>query len=98
MVQKITASIFNNPLRINNDYIYCFLKIWSWSLTEIQKSSSLKHIIENITRLKQQLEYFERHVQLKNQEVKKEYFRALSQVLKAEEAIHLFVDVFDSTK
>jgi hypothetical protein len=73
-----------------------FLEIWS--LADIQKSSSLKHIVQNITHLKQQLEYFERHVQLKNQEVKKEYFRALSQILKAEEAIHLFAEVFDSSK
>jgi hypothetical protein len=67
-------------------------------LTDIQKSNSLKNIVEDITRLKQQLEYFERHVQFKNQEVKKEYFRALSQVLKTEEAIHLFAEVFDSSK
>jgi hypothetical protein len=67
-------------------------------LTDIQKSSSLKHIVEDIMHLKQQLEYFERHVQLKNQEVKKEYFLALSQVLKAEEAILLFAEVYDSSK
>jgi hypothetical protein len=51
-------------------------------------------MVEDVKHLKQQLEYFERHVQSKNQEVKKEYFRALSQVLKAEEAIQLFADVF----
>jgi hypothetical protein len=73
---------------------YGFLKIWSYSLADIQKSDSLKYIVEDVKRLKQQLEYFERHVQSKNQEVKKEYFRALSQVLKAEEAIQLFADVF----
>ncbi|HEY9385941.1 MAG TPA: hypothetical protein VIP70_02795 [Nitrososphaeraceae archaeon] len=66
-------------------------------MAHIQKSSSLKHIVEGITHLKQQLEYFERHAQIKNQEVKKEYFRTLSQVLEAEKAIHHFAEVFDSS-
>jgi hypothetical protein len=68
-------------------------------LAHIQKSSSSKHIVEGITHPKQQLEYFERHTQInKNQEVKKEYFRTLSQVLEAEKAIHHFAQVFDSSK
>ena len=41
----------------------------------IQKSSSLNRIVEDITNLKQRLEYFERHVHnIKNEEVGKEYF------------------------
>jgi len=34
----------------------------------------------------------------KIQEVKKEYFQTLSQVLEAEKAIHHFAEVFDSSK
>jgi hypothetical protein len=67
-------------------------------LTDIQKSSSLKHIAEDITRLKQQLENFERHVQIKNQEIKIEYFRTLSQVFEAEKAIYHFSEVFYNSK
>jgi hypothetical protein len=41
----------------------------------IQKSSSLNRIVEDITNLKQRLEYFEIHVHnIKNEEVGKEYF------------------------
>jgi hypothetical protein len=42
----------------------------------IQKSPSLKQMVDAFTHLKQKLEYFERHIQnSKNQEVRKEYFR-----------------------
>jgi len=41
----------------------------------IQKSSSLSRIVEDITHLKQRLEYFERHVHnVRDEEAKKEYF------------------------
>jgi hypothetical protein len=62
----------------------------------IQKSSSLHQIVEDTTRLKQRLEYFERHIHnIKNEEVKKEYFRTLARVLEAEKALHHFAKVFN---
>jgi hypothetical protein len=62
----------------------------------IQKSSSLNQITEDITNLKQRLEYFERHVHnVENEEVKKEYFRTLGKVLEAKEALHRFAKVFN---
>ena len=65
----------------------------------IQKSPSLNQMVEALTHLKQRLEYFERHIQnSKNQEVRKEYFRTLSQVIEAENALRHFVNVFYQTK
>ncbi len=65
----------------------------------IQKSSSLIRIVEDITGLKQRLEYFERHVHnARNEEVKKEYFRTLSKVLEAQEALRHFNEVFNNSK
>jgi hypothetical protein len=65
----------------------------------IQKSPSLNQMVEALTHLKQRLEYFERHVQnSKNQEVRKEYFRTLAQVIEAENALRHFVNVFYQTK
>jgi formiminotetrahydrofolate cyclodeaminase len=65
----------------------------------IQKSPSLNQMVEALTRLKQRFEYFERHVQnSKNQEVRKEYFRTLAQVIEAENALRHFVKVFYQTK
>ena len=62
----------------------------------IQKSSSLNRIVEDIANLKQRLEYFERHVHnIKSEEVRKEYFRTLGKVLEAEEALHHFAKVFN---
>jgi hypothetical protein len=64
----------------------------------IQKSSSLNRIVEDITNLKQRLEYFEIHVHnIKNEEVGKEYFRTLGKVLEAEESLHNFAEVFNSS-
>jgi hypothetical protein len=64
----------------------------------IQKLSSLNQIVEDITRLKQRLEHFERHVHnIKNEEVKKEYFRTLAKLLEAEEALQHFSEVFNSS-
>ena len=52
-------------------------------------------MVEALTHLKQRLEYFERHVQnSKNQEVRKEYFRTLAQLIEAENALRHFVKVF----
>jgi len=65
----------------------------------IQKSPSLIQIVDAFTHLKQRLEYFERHVQnSKNQEIRKEYFRTLAQVIEAEKALRHFEEVFNSSK
>jgi hypothetical protein len=65
----------------------------------IQKSTSLSRIVEDITHLKQQLEYFERHVHnFRDEEVKNEYFRTLAKVLEAEEALRHFGEVFNNSK
>jgi hypothetical protein len=62
----------------------------------IQKSSSLKKIVEDITHLKRRLESFERHVyNAKNEDVKKEYYRALARILDAEKALSYFAKVFN---
>jgi hypothetical protein len=64
----------------------------------IQKSSSLNRIVQDIKNLKQRLEYFERHIHnIKNEEVRKEYFRTLGKVLEAEEALHHFAEVFNDS-
>jgi predicted DNA-binding protein YlxM (UPF0122 family) len=64
----------------------------------IQKSSSLNRIVEDITRVKQRLEYFERHIHnVRNEEIKKEYFRTLSKVLEAEEALSHFNNIFNDS-
>ncbi|HEX5975982.1 MAG TPA: hypothetical protein VFY68_01830 [Nitrososphaeraceae archaeon] len=61
-----------------------------------QKSSSLKNIVEDITHLKQRLESFERHVyNTKNEDVKKEYYRALARILDSEKALSHFAMVFN---
>jgi hypothetical protein len=65
----------------------------------IQKSPSLNQMVDAFTHLKQRLEYFERHIQnSKNQELRKEYFRTLAQVIEAENALRHFVNVFYQTK
>ena len=61
----------------------------------IHKSPSLNQMVDAFTHLKQRLEYFERHIQnSKNQEVKKEYFRTLAQVIEAENVLRNFAKVF----
>jgi hypothetical protein len=61
----------------------------------IQKSPSLNQMVDAFMHLKQQIEYFERHIQnSKSQEVRKEYFRTLAQVIEAENALRHFVNVF----
>jgi hypothetical protein len=56
-------------------------------------------MVDSFTHLKQRLEYFERHIQnSKNQEIKKEYFRTLAQVIEAENALRHIVKVFNSNK
>ena len=63
----------------------------------IQKSSSLNKIVEDITHLKRRLELFERHVyNANNEDVKKEYYRALARILEAEKALCHFAMVFEN--
>jgi hypothetical protein len=38
----------------------------------LRQSPTSGHILDDITHLRQRFEYFERHIQSKNQEVKKE--------------------------
>ena len=59
------------------------------------QSPSSGHIVDDITLLRQRLEYFERHIQNKSQEVKNEYTQALSKTLEAEESIRHFAAVFN---
>jgi hypothetical protein len=62
----------------------------------IEKSSSLNRILEDITHLKRRLESFERHVyNTKSEEVKKEYYRSLARILDAEKALCHFAMVFN---
>jgi hypothetical protein len=50
-------------------------------------------MVDAFTHLKQRLEYFERHVQnSKNQEVRKEYFRTLAQLIEAENALCILLN------
>jgi hypothetical protein len=66
---------------------------------KIQKLPSLNQMVDVITHLKQRLEYFERHVHnVRDEEVKKEYYRTLAKVLEAEEALHHFGEVFNNSK
>lgn len=52
-------------------------------------------MVDAFTHLKQWLENLKRQVQnSKNQEVRKEYFRTLAQVIEAENALRHFVKVF----
>ena len=41
------------------------------------QSPSSGHIVDDITLLRQRLEYFERHIQNKSQEVKNDYAQAI---------------------
>jgi hypothetical protein len=79
--------------------IFAFFKKFFTISENIQKSPSLDQIVDAFTHLKQRLECFERHVQnSKNQEVRKEYFRTLAQVIEAENALRHIVKVFNSNK
>ena len=66
---------------------------------KIQKLPSLNQMVDAITHLKQRLEYFERHVHnVRDEEVKKEYYRTLAKVLEAERALRHFGEVFNNSK
>jgi hypothetical protein len=64
--------------------------------TNLQPSSSSSHIADDITHLRQRLEYFERHIRTRNQEVKNGYNQALSNVIEAEKALRHFAEVFNN--
>ena len=79
---------------ITGKTIFVFFKNFIMS-ENIHKSPSLNQMVDAFTHLKQRLEYFERHIQnSKNQELKKEYFQTLAQVIEAENALRNFVKVF----
>jgi hypothetical protein len=87
--------IILNTIYAGKDYIGIIKKL---VMSEnIEKLSSLNKIVEEITYLKQRLEHFERHVHnIRNEEVKKDYFRTLGKVLEAEEALRHFAKVFNN--
>jgi hypothetical protein len=72
-------------------YEICHMK------TNLRQSPILGHIVDDITQLRQRFEYFERHIQTRNQEVRNEYNQALSKVMEAERAIHHFAKVFNNS-
>jgi hypothetical protein len=63
-----------------------------------QQSPVSGHLVDDITRLRQRLEYIERHIQTRNQEVKNEYNQALTKVLEAEKVLSYFAEVFNNSK
>jgi hypothetical protein len=63
----------------------------------LQHSPLSGHIVDDITRLRQRFEYFERHIQTRNQDVRSEYNQALSKVVEAEKAVHHFAEVFNNS-
>ena len=63
-----------------------------------QQSPVSGHLVDDITRLRQRLEYIERHIQTRNQEVKNEYNQALTKVKKAEKVLSHFAEVFNNSK
>jgi hypothetical protein len=63
-----------------------------------QQSPASGHLVGGITHLRQRLQYLERHIQTRNQEVKNEYNQALTKVLEAEEALSHFAEVFNNRK
>jgi hypothetical protein len=63
-----------------------------------QRSPASRHLVDDITCLKQRLEYIERRIQNRNQEVKNEYNQALTKVLEAEKALSHFAEVFNNSK
>jgi hypothetical protein len=66
--------------------------------TNLQQHPISGRIVDDITRLRQRFEYFERHIQTRSQEVKNEYNQALSKVLEAERVLHHFAEVFNNNE
>ena len=63
-----------------------------------QQSPALGYLVDDITHLRQRLEYIERHIQTRNQEVKNEYNQALTKILDAEKALSHFAEFFNNSK
>jgi hypothetical protein len=63
-----------------------------------QQSPATGRLVDDIIRLRQRLEYIERHIQTRNQEVKNEYNQALTKVLDAEMSLSHFAEVFNNGK
>jgi hypothetical protein len=63
---------------------------------KFQQSPASGHIVDDIIHLRQRLEYFERHIQTKSQEVKNEYNLSLSNIIEAEKALRHFAEVFNN--
>ena len=61
-----------------------------------QQSPATGYIVDDIIHLRQRLEYLERHIQTRSQEVKNEYNQALSNVIEAEKALRHFAEVFNN--
>lgn len=63
-----------------------------------QQFPSSCRLADDITHVRQRLEYVELHIQTRNEEVKNEYNQALSKVLEAEKALRHFAEVFNGSK
>ncbi len=61
-----------------------------------RQSPASGHIVDDIIHLRQRLEYLERHIQTRSQEVKNEYNQALSNIIEAEKALRHFAEVFNN--
>ncbi|MFZ0697220.1 MAG: hypothetical protein WAM88_08800 [Nitrososphaeraceae archaeon] len=63
-----------------------------------QQSPASGHFVDDITHLRQRLEYIERHIQTRSEEVKNEYNQALTKILDAEKAFSRLAEVFNKSK
>ena len=63
-----------------------------------QQSPASGHLVDDITHLRQRLEYIERHIQTRSEEVKNEYNQVLTKILDAEKAFSRLAEVFNKSK
>ena len=63
-----------------------------------QQSPASGHFVDDITHLRQRLEYIEWHIQTRSQEIKNEYNQVLTKILDAEKALSHFAEVFNNRK
>ena len=63
-----------------------------------QQSPASGDLVDDITHLRQRLQYLKRHIQTRSQEVKNEYNQALTKILDAEKAHSHFAEVFNKSK
>ena len=57
---------------------------WGSMEGKFLESPASGHLVDHIIRLRQRLEYLERHIRTRSQEVKNEYNQALTKILDAE--------------